>query len=59
MLEIKSSISQIKNSVESLFSRLDQVKDKISDLDNKVVILECSNKEVQHSRPPSETPLKD
>jgi predicted nucleic acid-binding Zn-ribbon protein len=39
---MKSSIDQIKkkNSVESFFSRLDQIKDRISELEDKLDVLE-------------------
>jgi chromosome segregation ATPase len=36
ILEIKSSLNQIKNTVESHFSRLEQVEDRISGLKDKI-----------------------
>jgi chromosome segregation ATPase len=41
---MKSSLSQIKKSAESLTKRLDQIEDKISGLKDKVNELEHSNK---------------
>jgi chromosome segregation ATPase len=37
-LEIRSSLSQIKNTVESHSSRLEQVEDRISGLEDKIYI---------------------
>jgi phage shock protein A len=39
-LEIKSSLSQIKNTGESHYSRLEQVEDRISRLEDKTDIKE-------------------
>jgi hypothetical protein len=36
---MKSSVSQIKNTVECLFSKLDQIGDRISGLKDKVDVL--------------------
>jgi DNA integrity scanning protein DisA with diadenylate cyclase activity len=40
ILEIKSSLNQIKNTVESYSSRLDKVKDRILGLKDKIYINE-------------------
>jgi hypothetical protein len=40
ILEIKSCFSQIKNTVESHFSRLEQVEDRISELEDKYKLSE-------------------
>jgi hypothetical protein len=42
---MKSSMSQIQNSVESLCSRLDQMEDKTSGLEYKVDVVEKSDKD--------------
>jgi chromosome segregation ATPase len=38
ILEIKSPFSQTKNTVEHHSSRLDQVEDRVSELENKIEI---------------------
>jgi predicted nucleic acid-binding Zn-ribbon protein len=38
ILEIKIPINQLKNTIESFSSRLEQVEDRISGLENKVDI---------------------
>jgi predicted nucleic acid-binding Zn-ribbon protein len=38
ILEIKIPINQLKNTIESFSSRLEQVEDRISGLENKVYI---------------------
>jgi methyl-accepting chemotaxis protein len=45
ILEKKSSVSQIKNSAESLSSRLDQFEDRISKPEDKANMLQQSCKE--------------
>jgi TolA-binding protein len=43
--EMKSTWSQIKNSVANLSSRLDQIEDRLSRFEGKVDVLEQSDKE--------------
>jgi archaellum component FlaC len=40
---MKTLISQIKHSVESLSSKLDQIKDRLSRFDDKINVLEHSD----------------
>jgi hypothetical protein len=62
VLEIKSFICQIKNSVEILFSRLNQTEDRLSRLEDKVAVLnmhleiEKKTKAIRtrHVRPPEQ-----
>jgi hypothetical protein len=44
-VERKISVRQIKNSVESLSSRLDQIEDRIPGLKDKVDLLEYVNED--------------
>jgi hypothetical protein len=55
--ESKNSTCQIKNSVESLFGRLDQTEDRIAGLEDKAVILEHSHKD-KRTHNTSVIPLK-
>jgi predicted nucleic acid-binding Zn-ribbon protein len=49
ILEIKSPYSQIKNTVEGHFSRLDQVEDRISELKNKMEIKEKNRRNLSQT----------
>jgi predicted nucleic acid-binding Zn-ribbon protein len=49
ILEIKSPYSQIKNTVEGHFSRLDQVEDRISELKNKIEIKEKNRRNLSQT----------